>query len=134
VYAVTAVTAPEGHEGSVTPLWFEELAADVRYPRLRASVADTDDPVAAVSGFVAAHRDSAVCMGTHSYGAVTAAALGSVAARVVREVGFPVLLVGGQCVAPRDVLVLHEAARRGPGRFAIFARCRDRIEQPRLCR
>ena len=125
VYALTAAATHEGHDGTGTPPWLEALATDARYPRLRAAVAETDDPVVAVSAFVAAHPDSAVCMATHSQGALTAAALGSVAARVVREVGVPVLLVGGQCVAPRDdtgpMVVCHDGS---PGADAILAPAR----------
>ena len=79
----------------------------------------------AVLAFVAAHPDSAVCMGTHSDDALTAAALGSVAARVVREVGVPILLVGSPCVAPRDddgpMIVCHDGS---PEADAILAPAR----------
>ena len=125
VLAVTAPMTREGHDRAVLPAWLEELAADDRYPRLRASVADDDDPVSAVSALVAKHPNSAVCMGTHSHCALTAAALGTVAERVVREVGVPVLLVGRDCVqTPLDqgpIVVCHDGS---PAADAILAPAR----------
>lgn len=130
VLAVTAPMTRDSHDRAVLPAWLEGLAADDRYPRLRAFVADEDDPVSAVSAFVGAHPNSAVCMGTHSHGAVTPAALGSVAERVVREVGVPVLLVGGQCVEPRvdngPMVVCHDGSAAADailGRARAWARC-----------
>ena len=125
VLAVTASTTRDGHDRAVRPAWLEELAADGRYPRLRASVADDADPVSAVAALVAKHPNSAVCMGTHSHGAVTAAALGSVAERVVREVGVPVLLVGRGCSQTRvdqgPIVVCHDGS---PAADAILAPAR----------
>ena len=125
VLAVTAPMTGESHDRAVLPAWLEELAADDRYPRLRASVADDSDPVSAVSALVAKHPNSAVCMGTHSHGALTAAALGTIAERVVREVGVPVLLVGRDCretpLGQGPVVVCHDGS---PAADAILAPAR----------
>ena len=113
VLAVTAPMTGERHDRTVLPAWLEELAADDRYPRLRASVADDDDPVSAVSALVAKHPNSAVCMGTHSHGALTANPRKVSRARG-RWVGVPVLLVGGQCVEPLfdngPIVVCHDGS------------------------
>ena len=122
---MTAPMTGENHDRAVLPAWLEELAADDRYPRLRASVADDADPVSAVSALVAKHPDSAVCMGTHSHCTLTAAALGTVAERVVREVGVPVLLVGRGCsqtpVDQGPIVVCHDGS---PAADAILAPAR----------
>ncbi len=114
VLAVTTPMTRDSHDRTVLPAWLEELLADDRYRRFRASVVDDDDPVRTVSALVAANHNSCVCMATHSRGALATAALGNVAQRVVRGVGVPVLLVGGHCAeTPFDrgpIVVCHDGS------------------------
>jgi nucleotide-binding universal stress UspA family protein len=125
VVAVTSPSALSDTASTAMPVWLAELAADERYPRLRACVADDPDPVDAVATLVADHPDSVVCMATHARGVVGSAVLGSLAQHVVREVGVPVLLVGRHCTeTPFErgpIVVCHDGS---PAADAILAPAR----------
>jgi nucleotide-binding universal stress UspA family protein len=91
---LSAALAGAERQGSETPGWLDQVITGIRYPRVSSMLSRDDDASDAITALIAEAADPVVCMATHGQDTPAAAALGSVATQVLREVGVPVVLVG----------------------------------------
>ena len=94
---VTTPMTLEEHRPSELPVWLPEAAAAAGYERVRAELLPEHDELTALEQCVAHADEPALCMATRGRGALGTAVLGSVAQRVVHELGLATALVGPNC-------------------------------------
>jgi nucleotide-binding universal stress UspA family protein len=115
VVLVTAPTSLDGGADERTPAWLDDIARSLDGAMaVETVVSNAPDPVETIRAETGARRNPAVCMATHGRGAVGSATLGSVAARLVREVPAPLLLVGRRATTTSPpqgpIVVCHDGS------------------------
>lgn len=70
------------------------IAATVDAPMIETRLLHDDDPGERLAAFIRSEPDALVCLSTHGRGRIRQTVLGSVAARIVRDGGRPVVMVG----------------------------------------
>jgi nucleotide-binding universal stress UspA family protein len=91
---VTTPMTLEEHRPSELPVWLPEAAAASQYARVRTELLPEHDELTALERCAARVAEPAICMATRGRGALGTAVLGSVAQRVVHELGVATTLVG----------------------------------------
>ena len=144
---VTTPMTLEEHRPSELPVWLPEAATAAKYEKVRIELLPEHDELTAFERCAARTLEPVLCMATRGRGALGTAVLGSVAQRVVHELGLPTALVGpnsdAQWQVSGPIVVCHDGS---PASDAILPIAGDwaralqlkvvivHVSRPRRCR